>query len=1121
MTVVRNWLGSIYTDIIWKFKLLLISIVSLLPLTASAQPAPSIYPEAELFTIREGLSQTRVNNCFTDSYGFLWVGTNDGLNRYDGYKFKVFRSQPYDTTSLSNDNIHCIAEGNSGNLWIGTNKGLNQYVRQTGDFKRYRLSEELKNVKIEAVYPDGRGMVWIKSPHYLHGFNPLSGEIVSYEHFHSTEKESFVDVECKIIEDINGLLWFGSMEGLFSFNRETAGFNHYFHDPLDPLSLSSNEVRTLYEDVNGELWVGTANGINKYDRIHNTFKSYFPDGSRYYPSPFNIINSIIEDDSGVLWICSKQGLSKFYKRSSKFEVLSAVYVHNSALSLSSTNSACLDQSKILWIGGFQGLFKIDLKPRKFRLYNSSLTSVPSLSSDDVSAIYKDKENRLWIGLWNNGLDLIDRKKGSIKHFSKDNPDQRALISSNQIMSFYKDSQGLLWIGSSEGIDISEEDSEVFHSFWDYFKPIPSDLTEGRRVFAITEDNRRDLWIGTDKGVYRYQRRINMLTSYNRIYNNKRSKEIGPVHSIIADKDNSVWLGTANHGLICFDMENNVFFSCAENQDDAYPWSSINCLLKDRNGLIWIGTQSGLTSFDPEENAFLHFTEKDGLPNNYVYSILEDHNRKLWISTNKGLSAFDMVNREFTNYGLAEGLQSYEFNLGSVYQGRDGEMFFGGIAGFNSFYPQKLPLNPRVPSIAISRIELIDAKDSYEIPVNIDNQIISIKLNESFVIDFAALDFTNPDRNSFKYSLTEKGKNPSWIFIGNQHSLTFSNLSPGEYTLRLTGSNNDQIWNTIGASITLNVEAPFWRTRTAYIFFFIIISVLIYAVFRIRTQSLRKSNKILRERDIIAREVEKQKEILSRRNKNIEDSLKYAQRIQKAMLTTPRLFNSILPESFVLHKPKDIVSGDFYWISEVDEKVFVAAVDCTGHGVPGAFMSLIGFELFRKIINTQGIMEPGSILNALNSNFEDIFGNIGDISLKDGMDLAFCVLNKRKMVLEFSGAFNPLYLIRDNKLIEIKGDRFSIGADSDPEDQTRKVFKTHRFRIKPEDMIYILTDGYADQFGGPEGKKFKYRRLRHLLLSIHKLSPDQQMAYLDESIEEWRGSLEQIDDILVIGIKPKF
>jgi serine phosphatase RsbU (regulator of sigma subunit) len=233
--------------------------------------------------------------------------------------------------------------------------------------------------------------------------------------------------------------------------------------------------------------------------------------------------------------------------------------------------------------------------------------------------------------------------------------------------------------------------------------------------------------------------------------------------------------------------------------------------------------------------------------------------------------------------------------------------------------------------------------------------------------------------------------------------------------------------------------------------------------------------------------------------------------------TPRQFRAILPNSFVMHKPKDIVSGDFYWISEQDNKIFVAAADCTGHGVPGAFMSLISFELFKKIIKIEKIYKPSEILATLNRNFEEVFGNIEDVTIKDGMDLSFCVLDKKLQRLEFSGAFNPVYIVRNDKLIELKGDNFSIGADLG-EDYPPKVFTNHEFTLLPDDMIYLFSDGYADQFGGPEGKKYKYRRFRYLLLNIHKFDLERQMQILDENIEEWRGSSEQVDDILVIGIK---
>jgi serine phosphatase RsbU (regulator of sigma subunit) len=317
-----------------------------------------------------------------------------------------------------------------------------------------------------------------------------------------------------------------------------------------------------------------------------------------------------------------------------------------------------------------------------------------------------------------------------------------------------------------------------------------------------------------------------------------------------------------------------------------------------------------------------------------------------------------------------------------------------------------------------------------------------------------------------------------------------------------------------------LDSGFLDFNLSQAFTFLIVFLGVYFMFR--TQNLRKTNRILREKELAANEISHQKELISRRNKSIEDSMKYAQRIQSAMLTTPKVFKQHLPGSFILHKPKEIISGDFYWIAEINDKIFLAVADCTGHGIPGAFMSIIGLELFRKIINLQGVHEPGKILDNLNQNFHEIFGSGEDIALRDGMDLAFCVIDKKKMLMQFAGAFNPIYIIRNNKLMEIKGDRLSVGADNDPLDlKPVQSFTSHDLKLSRTDMIYLFTDGFADQFGGPEGKKYKYRRFRHTLLTIHKLSLESQKVYLDQTLEEWRGKIEQIDDILVIGIRPDF
>jgi serine phosphatase RsbU (regulator of sigma subunit) len=235
------------------------------------------------------------------------------------------------------------------------------------------------------------------------------------------------------------------------------------------------------------------------------------------------------------------------------------------------------------------------------------------------------------------------------------------------------------------------------------------------------------------------------------------------------------------------------------------------------------------------------------------------------------------------------------------------------------------------------------------------------------------------------------------------------------------------------------------------------------------------------------------------------------------MPSEKTFKKILPESFIFHQPKDIVSGDFFWVSERGNKVYVAAVDCTGHGVPGAFMSIIGFELFRKITHSQGVDDPSKILNILNHEFEEVFRDVDNFTLRDGMDIAFCVIDKQSRILEFSGAVNPIYLIRDNKITEIRGSRFSVGLDDDYDEE--QTFENKQIILQEDDVIYLFSDGYADQFGGPEGKNFKYRRFRHLLLTIHQYPMEEQQRLLEERINRWKGTAEQVDDILVIGFRP--
>jgi serine phosphatase RsbU (regulator of sigma subunit) len=312
------------------------------------------------------------------------------------------------------------------------------------------------------------------------------------------------------------------------------------------------------------------------------------------------------------------------------------------------------------------------------------------------------------------------------------------------------------------------------------------------------------------------------------------------------------------------------------------------------------------------------------------------------------------------------------------------------------------------------------------------------------------------------------------------------------------------------------ERTFHRRQLFVVIMYLPVLLLVWFLFTYRTRALRKRIRELRKKEVAAREVLKQKNLLSYRYKNMEASLKYAQRIQAAMFTNAREIRDMFPSSFILQKPKDIVSGDFYWGRCIGSKIFLAVADCTGHGVPGAFMSLIGIECFRQAVSSRHVLTPAEVLDRLNVCFDELFGSDQDLSLKDGMDVSLCAFDTEDYVLEYAGAFNPLYIIRNNELIEIKGDKNNIGPYIGYE---RRPFTNHRVELDPDDIIYMFSDGYADQFGGPEGRKYKYRRFRHLLLSVHDQPMHAQKSALDKSIDDWKGKLEQVDDILVIGIRP--
>lgn len=1074
------------------------------------------FPETRLFTVTEGLSQSKINAILQDSRGFIWVGTEDGLNRYDGYEFVNYRHEPFETSSLSNNYINAIKEDKNGVLWIATNKGLNCFDVKNSQFKCYShdplKSNSLSDNLVLNIFIDSKNCIWVKTLKSLDLFDPKTQTFRKFIHYHDVFHFIAGNIPFPVCEDKKGRLWVGTKDGLNIFDRDLELFKRYISLDYNVNSLSHNEVRAIDVDKKGILWIGTANGLNSFDPEKKEFHRFYPDPNSTQLGNTNRINVLFQDKLGKLLVGTSNGLYYFDKETGTFQT---VTMKSSDSFKVSVLSIVEDRSGVLWLGTFKGLIKVgNLKP-KFKVYRSSENAPYSFSNDDIGAIYNDGNDIVWIGTWGKGINIFNYKTlhNKVVDFQK-----KGIDDDNVIHFIYKISPEKFWIGTNNGII----DYDPLKN--DYKNLCEENISgcEGllqNRINTIVKDKNGKYWIGTTHGLFKFDMERRILFPFLNNPDNKKTLCNNTVYCLKPDGIGNIWIGTDN-GLDYLNISTEKFthFESGSTEKFLFSSSTVYCMQFDVKGNLWIGTASGLNRFNPKNKTLKIITIKEGLSDNLIYGIEIDKRENVWVSTNRGINSINTKTFQIRNFDVFDGLQDFEFNFNSASQNEKGELFFGGVSGLNIFSPDSLFDNKIVPPVVMTSIEIITEFGKVEKPNPFSEKIVIPFRSNVFTVNFSALDFTVPTKNNYAYKFYSDNES-DWISIGTKHSATFSNLKPGDYTLKIKGSNNDLIWNEKGVSIIISVDSPFWmKTQAYYVYIFILIGFIL-VIYRYRTFNLLQTNHILKEKEIASIEIERQKEQLAIKNRNITDSINYAKRIQEALMPSEKLFKRILPDSFVLHQPKDIVSGDFFWISERGKKIYVAAVDCTGHGVPGAFMSIIGFELFRKITHNQYIDDPSHILNILNREFEEIFKDVDSVTLKDGMDIAFCVIDKESRVLEFSGAVNPIYLIRENNITEIRGARFSVGLD----DLTEEIqtFENKQIVLQEDDVIYLFSDGYADQFGGPEGKKFKYRRFRHLLLTINQYPMEEQQRLLLERINRWKGGYEQVDDILVIGFRPNF
>ena len=1024
----------------------------------------------DTYGVKQGLSGQKVNGLLQDSKDYIWLGTANGVSRFDGRKFENFSSR----NGLAADGVKCIAEDSLGYIWFGHyNGGISRFNGQTFEkagFDSLNLSGDVTSIaqvgnKIWfATHSDGairadfpvKDIKHILAKQYKGGQEGMSPLVFGarvtrardficvtdigtrkfvkednkFENYRMPHMTQYFSPVC-LFDDSKGNIWFGTYNGgVYRFNTHE---NRMDFKDLIKMGMSSNWISCFTEDRKGRIWVGTwGGGIGIFDgdslTILNESKGL----------KANTIRAIIEDVEGNMLIADEtNGLTVF-----KGDALITI---NEKETLPDPNvySIFQDKSGAMWFGTNAGISRYFLNSGKQPvIYNQAKNSI----FEEIRFFKADKDGDLWIGSNQGGVIKFNMK--TLKFESQPYINSR-LYKDGQVKALEIDKQNHLWIGTNEGYAIG----------------------------TINENN--------------FARHIN-IDSIN----------VTNITALYCDPQGYMWIGTepkgGRPGLIKFDITKLKSIPLK-----GLPAIIPKTMVMDRNGVLWIGTGEGLIGFR-NDSVLSVITQDDGLLSSNINLLADGGDGSIYIGTNYGLNRYFPATKRVFSYTERNGFTGIETKPNAVYKTASGDIWFGTSNGATRVRSSRLESKRLEPLTHIKGMQVNYVPRS---------MVAGLKLNykeKSVLFDYYSICLTDPD--VVRYRVKLEGADKDWQPVTTSSQANYPALSPGKYTFMVMACNSEGIWNSKPVTFHFIIKPPFYLTWWFILISVILIVVLVIVYIRVREQNLIKE-KIILEEKVVERtaEVVQKSMIIEEKNRDITASIRYAERIQRAMLPRENTFE----ETFVLFLPKDIVSGDFYWMHDNGDTQFIAAVDCTGHGVPGAFMSIIGHNSLNKVVREYGLTRPSAILDQLNIEVIKSILQSQEKGINDGMDLALIAFNKKKFTLEFAGAYNPLYLVRNGEVIVYKADRFPIGISTM---EQKKTFTNVIVDIKPGDMLYMCSDGYADQFGSPEVKKFKSVNVKRILSEIWNLPVQEQKERLEKEIMDWKGELPQVDDIMMIGTK---
>ena len=812
------------------------------------------------FTTNNGLSQSNVLCTMQDSKGFMWFGTREGLNKYDGYKFTVYKNDPKNKNSISGNFISSFIQSRNGDIWVGTHGGgLCKYNTQKDAFTSYKHDDKnsagISSNLINAVAEDADGNIWAGAEGA--GLNMLNEQTGRFEYFRHDKNNAGSlsdDIILVMIKDNENNLWIGTKNGgLNLFNPKTKTFTHFQHDNNNSTSLGSNYVSALFEDNENRLWIGThGGGLNLFDRTTNQFIHYINNPQNPNSLPVNQITSISEDGYQNLWIGTENGgLSIFDPQKITFTNYMHDELDNTSIGSNSVYSICRDSKGNMWVGSFTGGIDFLNADNKFEHYKHN--SLPnSLSSNLVLCIYEDSKQNIWVGTDGGGLNLFNPAAGSFTHYIHQNGNNNS-ICGNYVLNVREDSEGNLWIGTwGDGITVYNKEKNTYRHYKNDSSN-PSSLSSNNAWF-IYQDREKNMWVGTYGGsLDMYNSATNSFTHFPHNPDDPKSLSNNNIHSIFEDSDGNLWIGTDGGGLDLLNKRTKTFTHYVHSDNNnSIAGNAPGTIYEDDKKNLWIATMDGLSCLNKKTGKFTNYTTADGLPGNNIFGILPDKNKNLWISSSHGISKFNPSTKTFENFDVVDGLQGNEFKDMAYCKDRSGIMYFGGNNGFNVFDPASIKQSSFEPPLLLTGFKIFNkavpvaVNDKDQSPLKKDiTETKSITLsykNSEIEFEFASLNYTSDQKKKYAYKL--EGFDKKWNEAGDKHTATYTNLDPGKYTFMVKGLNNEGQWSSNITSVKLIVEPPFWLTWWFKLLAVLVIAGSCIGFYRFRINTIKAQKKVL-------------------------------------------------------------------------------------------------------------------------------------------------------------------------------------------------------------------------------------------------------------------------------------